>query len=113
MRIPLDNRTRWNSWYVMLQKALEAERHIDFYVKNQPDLKLDSLKPKEWEMLRTVSAFLARFEAHTKQLESDQSDISQVLIVMFHVRYWIIQNKEKYTRKDGQVKNISSLYHLF
>ncbi len=37
--IPLDNRTRWNNWYYMSMIALELEMHVDFYVKNQPDLK--------------------------------------------------------------------------
>jgi hypothetical protein len=86
-RIPLDNRTRWNSWYKMLQVAIPLESSIDYYIKSQPDLKADTLKPKEWEILRTISNFLARFDAHTKQLESDHSNISDALPILFHVRY--------------------------
>ena len=45
-RIPLDNRTRWNSWYNMLKVALSLEKHIDFYTKNnQPELEKDILSP--------------------------------------------------------------------
>jgi hypothetical protein len=32
--IPLDNRTRWNSWYQMLIMAIEKAGSIDTYIKN-------------------------------------------------------------------------------
>ncbi len=102
VRILLDNRTRWNSWYNMLQRAMEQENSIDFYLKNQPDLKLDVLKQKDWDTLRATADFLRRFKATTKQLESDSDDISQVLPHLLHVRLWINANKAKVTRKDGQ-----------
>jgi hypothetical protein len=41
-RILLDNHTRWNSWYSMLCIAIKLERHVDFYIKNQKDLQIDS-----------------------------------------------------------------------
>ena len=31
--IPLDNKTRWNSWYQMLKVALEKAAAIDSYTK--------------------------------------------------------------------------------
>jgi hypothetical protein len=46
--IPLDNRTRWNSWYYMIIVALELEMHIDFYVRNQEDLVEDALNRADW-----------------------------------------------------------------
>jgi hypothetical protein len=102
VRIPLDNRTRWNSWYNMLQEAVQHEKSIDFYLKGQPDLKLDVLKTKDWDMLRTITRFLERFKVHTKQLESDGDDISQVLPHLLHLRLWINLNKQGIARKDGQ-----------
>jgi hypothetical protein len=101
-RIPLDNRTRWNSWYNMLERSLKHEKSIDFYLKNQPDLKLDLLKAKDWAMLRTISEFLGRFKSHTKQLESEGDDISQVLPHLLHVRLWFNASKQNIARKDGQ-----------
>jgi hAT family C-terminal dimerisation region len=101
-RIPLDNRTRWNSWHAMLEQALNFEKSIDYYLKTQPDLNLDILKPKDWDMLRTMHTFLVRFKDHTKQLESDGNDISQVLPHLLHVKLWLTANKQKISRKDGQ-----------
>ena len=31
--LPLDNDTRWNSWYFMLKIAIEKESAVDFYTK--------------------------------------------------------------------------------
>ena len=88
-RIPLDNRTRWNSWLEMIQRALELETHVDYYLKSNSDLKEDSLDSDDWENLRTITAFLQRFRDFTKQMESNSSDISQVLPLLLHVRLWI------------------------
>jgi hypothetical protein len=32
--IPLDNRTRWNSWFLMLVVAIKKARAINTYAKN-------------------------------------------------------------------------------
>jgi len=101
-RIPLDNRTRWNSWYMMLERAISYEKSIDFYLKNHPELRADILKPKDWDILRTISHFLSRFHSQSKQLESNSDDISQVLPHLWHVRLWIKANKDRFARKDGQ-----------
>jgi hypothetical protein len=33
--IPLDNATRWNSWYSMIDIALKKESEIDMYAKDK------------------------------------------------------------------------------
>jgi len=35
--IPLDNHTRWNSWYQMLHVALQYESAADSYIKKYFD----------------------------------------------------------------------------
>ena len=45
-RIPLNNCIRWNSWFQMLNVALEKETNIDEYVKaNFDSLKQDYFTP--------------------------------------------------------------------
>jgi hypothetical protein len=76
-RIPLDNYTRWNSWYNMLKVALSLEKYIDFYTKNnQPKLEKDILSPPDWESLCTLCSFLQKFHDITLQNEGDKRDIS-------------------------------------
>ena len=44
--VPLDNRTRWNSWYLMLIVALELQSAIDSYTKSHLEtLEADYLTP--------------------------------------------------------------------
>jgi hypothetical protein len=46
--VPLDNRTRWNSWYLCLFVATKHEGAIDQYTKDHwANLKDDFLKPEE------------------------------------------------------------------
>ncbi|KAH8706076.1 hypothetical protein GQ44DRAFT_732173 [Phaeosphaeriaceae sp. PMI808] len=54
-KIPLDNRTRWNSWWTMLDIALKHESGIDQYTKAYHDtLKEEFLQPQHWESLRQI-----------------------------------------------------------
>jgi hypothetical protein len=81
--IPLDNRTRWNSWYHMLQVALKHESAIDSFTKKYFDsLEEDYLSPTEWEKLRTISKFLALFDRATLKTQGDQGSIDNVLFIM-------------------------------
>jgi len=64
--IPLDNRTRWNSWYTMLLASDEASGALDTYSKNHFDvLKNDYLSPDNWKQLRSIQAFLQLFHRAT------------------------------------------------
>jgi hypothetical protein len=57
--IPLDNRTRWNSWYQMLLIANKKARAIDTYTKDYfAVLQADYLSLTDWERLCTIKDFL-------------------------------------------------------
>jgi hypothetical protein len=57
--IPLDNHTRWNSWYHMLSIAIKHGSAINTYTKAYFDtLEPKFLSLKDWEKLRTTSKFL-------------------------------------------------------
>jgi hypothetical protein len=81
--IPLDNRTRWNSWYHMLHIALQHESAIDTYAKKYFDtLQAEYLSPIDWEKLRTTSKFLSLFDHATLKTQGDQATIDNVLLMM-------------------------------
>ena len=82
-RIPLDNRTRWNSWFYMLVVALQYRSAVDKYVEeNLLTLRKDSLTPQDWQLLRMISEFLAPFEKATRKLQGDDATLDQVLPTM-------------------------------
>ena len=81
--IPQGNRTRWNSWYHMLQVALKLDSAIDSYAKKHfGTLEVDYLSPIDWERLRTISEFLQIFDQATLKTQGDQATIDNVLFVM-------------------------------
>jgi len=81
--IPLDNRTRWNSWYTMVQVALDHEGAVDVYTKaNYDSLQSEFLEPEDWESLRKICAFLQPFHESTMKTQGDQATIDRVLFTM-------------------------------
>jgi hypothetical protein len=81
--IPLDNRTRWNSWYLMLSVAIEdnVKAAIQLYVEHySKDLQEeDLLQTEDWLQLRTIYRFLQAFFDATLFLEGHDSTIDRVL----------------------------------
>jgi hypothetical protein len=81
--IPLDNRTRWNSWYYMLDVALQQEVAIDAYTKEHlPTLTKDYLLPEDWALLRELRELLHPFEQATLENQGKYARIDQVLLTM-------------------------------
>jgi hypothetical protein len=81
--IPLDNATRWNSWYQMLTVALDKKAEIDTYTKNwYSDLEASYLNPLEWERLAVVMTFLRPFYRATLETEGDHATIDRILFTM-------------------------------
>lgn len=81
--IPLDNRTRWNSWYLMVEVALNLHIPIDTYCKEHlGDLEKDYLKPRDWQKLRTIYDFLRPFYRATLDTQGDTATIDRVLFTM-------------------------------
>ena len=82
-RIPLDNRTRWNSWYFMLSVAIQKESALDTYTKRNLDtLEKDYLSPKDWEALRTIKSFLQIFHQATLKCQGHEATLENVLFTM-------------------------------
>jgi hypothetical protein len=81
--IPMDNRTRWNSWFKLLDAAIEKEAKVDEYVKkNINHLEDDVLSPRDWQNLRTIHSFLKPFHRATLELQGDSAKLDQVFITM-------------------------------
>jgi hypothetical protein len=81
--IPLDNCTRWNSWFLMLCVALEdkVKAGLQLYVEHYEDdfPKDDILSTSEWIHLRTIRDFLQSFHEATLFLQGDRTTLERVL----------------------------------
>jgi len=81
--IPLDNRTRWNSWDLMLAVALKLWPAIEKYCQNhESELEDDELTPEDWRRLCTIKDFLEPFQSATLYTEGDCAAIDRVLFTM-------------------------------
>ncbi len=81
--LPLDNETRWNSWYTMLQAAIEISGGIHTYLdKWCDDLRDDYLEFNDWESLKEIATFLAPFHQATLMTQGIEGTLDRVLILM-------------------------------
>jgi hypothetical protein len=116
--IPLDNSTRWNSWYQMIDTALKNESAIDNYVKaNFKSLEKDHLSPQDWTSLRTINTFLQPFNRATLENEGDHVTLDQLLFTMDvlgkHMEKSIVHNrmnKDITSRIQQAIKKFEEYY---
>jgi hypothetical protein len=81
--LPLNNATRWNSWYTLLKTALEISGSIHTYLEKWiNDLADDYLDRSNWETLKEIAAFLGPFYRATLAAEGAQGTLDQVLLSM-------------------------------
>ena len=91
--IPMDNDTRWNSWFLMINVALQPhirrsiQQYFEKYFQDFDDD--DFLSPTDWESLKYTADFLQPFERVTKELEGDRSTLDYVRYTMdFLVKHY-------------------------
>jgi hypothetical protein len=103
--IPLDNRTRWNSWYRMLQTTLEepvlnavrnyTEHHITYGTLD----KKDELSNSDIALCRTIANFLGVFDSASLYLQGQHATIERVLeateIIQDHIEQSLVSRTIK------------------
>ncbi|KID93617.1 transposase-like protein, partial [Metarhizium majus ARSEF 297] len=81
--IPMDNDTRWNSWYTMSEVACALEGHVDTFVKNhRKEIGKFALTPDDWDTLREINIFLKPFEKVTTRTQGDLDSVEKTLATM-------------------------------
>jgi hypothetical protein len=81
--IPMDNSTRWNSWFNMLLVLLDLRDYVERYCQNYEDeLEEDILSFTDWKKLRTIKDFLGPFSRATLFTEGDSTSIDRTLFTM-------------------------------
>lgn len=75
-----DNDTRWNSWLLMLESAIELETTIRVFLDlHHKEISANALSRDEWDTIRETIAILLPFKDATKALEGDSTTLDEVL----------------------------------
>lgn len=69
--------TRWNSTYLMLERALNLKRSLQIYTASNNDLPI--LSANEWNLCEKMVRVLQPFFEITKQVSSEQSSLGDVI----------------------------------
>jgi hypothetical protein len=78
--IPMDNDTRWNSWFYMLMVALKVKDAVNKTIERHYDeLKDDFISPTDWKTLEDTYNYLEPFEEATKVCEGDLATLDKTL----------------------------------
>ena len=115
--IPRDNKTRWNSWYLMIHVALslrgEVNNFIDERMKAEPSLLLDYLLPSHWQELQELHDFLEPFYEVTKDTEWDTSTLDQVLSSMDFLLTHYNEAKQQYKGNGVMMERLLTSWYKF
>jgi hypothetical protein len=90
----------------MISMAIKLEKEIDYYIKNYSELKKDSLINQDWEWLRTTVSFLKVFKDITLDNEGNQKDISNSLLSLFVLKWYIKSQIVQFEKKKVHTRNI-------
>ncbi|KAM3538106.1 hypothetical protein ARSEF1564_008977 [Beauveria bassiana] len=96
-QLGLDNDTRWNSWYILINRAIELEQAMDQYTKTfQDDLRDGFLTLDDWQQLKDISHFLHPFYRATLSTEGDNATLDRTLKTMDVLIKHFEKSKDKF-----------------
>lgn len=79
----IDNATRWNSWFNMLDVAIRRRPRIAVWLmEHVEDIGENDLDQSDWEMLQITHEFLQAFKQGTLLTERRLSDLSNSMTVL-------------------------------
>ncbi|EXK76130.1 hypothetical protein FOQG_19112 [Fusarium oxysporum f. sp. raphani 54005] len=102
LRLGIDNATRWNSWYRLLDNFLRYQSRIkQFLIDHNRELQDDILLASEWEFIERTHRFLQPFASATLLAEGARSTLSQSLSIMDVLLRQYEKYKELYSSKEN------------
>ncbi|KID81254.1 transposase-like protein [Metarhizium guizhouense ARSEF 977] len=112
--IPMDNDTRWNSWYTMGAVACELEGHVDAFVKaHRKEIGKYALTPDDWDTIREINTFLKPFEKVTSRTQGDLDCIEKTLATMDILVKHFEKQKNKHSNNIEFQNAILMAWHAF
>jgi hypothetical protein len=96
--IPLDDGTRWNSWYTMISAALDKKKELTGWINDNCDLfPNDALSHANWQELKDIHDFLHPF-FRVSQRQGRGTTLDEVLSHMDFLVHHYHQTRQKYRR---------------
>ncbi|RKK06794.1 hypothetical protein BFJ65_g18348 [Fusarium oxysporum f. sp. cepae] len=83
LRLGIDNDTRWNSWYRMIDNLIRKKQQVkQFLLDYDKDLGDNILTSTDWDYLEKTHAFLQPFTSTTLWAQGVTATLSQNLMIM-------------------------------
>ncbi|EXU94779.1 hypothetical protein X797_012138, partial [Metarhizium robertsii] len=101
LRLGIDNDTRWNSWYNLIDNLIRKQPQIKQFLLDY-DKQIDDniLNLSDWDYLEKTHRFLQPFASATLWAEGKNSTLSQVLTIMDGLLRHYEKNKEHYSKPE-------------
>ncbi|KAM6514041.1 hypothetical protein FALCPG4_18889 [Fusarium falciforme] len=101
LRLGIDNDTRWNSWYRMIDNLIRKEQQVkQFLLDYDKALGDNILTSSDWDYLEKTHAFLQPFTSTTLWAQGETATLSQNLMIMDILLRHYEQKKELYETEE-------------
>jgi len=92
-----DNATRWNTGYAMVQSSIRNRDAVDvFCLRHTEQLEEDRLLADDWEQQSDAVTMLQPFHSATLRMESDFSELHNILVELDPLRATFTSVLQKY-----------------
>ncbi|KID93886.1 RecQ helicase TLH3, partial [Metarhizium majus ARSEF 297] len=93
--LPRDNDTRWNSWFRLIDVAIERRaKFMDWIQENHAKIEKDALDHNDWNELRDIHAFLQVFQQISVR-QGRENTLDEVLSHMDFLHHHFTQTRNK------------------
>ncbi|KAG7403417.1 Zinc finger BED domain-containing protein 4 [Fusarium oxysporum f. sp. rapae] len=101
LRLGIDNDTRWNSWYKLIDNLIRRQSQIkQFLLDYDKEINDNILNSSDWDYLERTYRFLHPFASATLWAEGKNSTLSQILTIMDGLLRHYEKNKEHYSKPE-------------
>ncbi|KAM5528342.1 hypothetical protein FOXYSP1_19611 [Fusarium oxysporum f. sp. phaseoli] len=101
LRLGIDNDTRWNSWYKLIDNLIRRQSQIkQFLLDYDEEINDNILNSSDWDYLERTHRFLHPFASATLWAEGKNSTLSQILTIMDSLLRHDEKNKEHYSKPE-------------
>ncbi|CAB5193526.1 unnamed protein product [Rhizophagus irregularis] len=87
LNLILDVKTRWNSTFLMLKRALVLREVLDDFIILQRDLNRFIITPEEWDMIKELCRVLEKFYKATEFMSSSQHITLSSSVLIYNILF--------------------------